>query len=384
MAQLKSNLTKTEYQSTFLPLIEKTSTEIKKLILTSALLFLSLTYLKSKINKLIKDLEEQLPKELHDKDTYILGLRQSADKMIATTYKPIVLTFLGASAILIKRGLTSKKEVSTPIELSDFIVKLEEKPHRLPQKTRAILHERIDVASQIKPNMPDENVDLWSMAKASPRVKDYDKKIKSYINDLTEQEILTGETDRKISIWQKAELDIRHANQMEMLSNLKKQGVKLAWLSSHPDCSKRCQPWQGKLVDLVNHASGPNFSMDYKVENNHVYSLTDIMNQVDKYGYKNNIINGFNCRHHIIPWTPNSLPPREYTARDIKKERRINANLREMERKIRNLKQKAILYGRINKEEGLWYKRKAQLLTEKYKEYANKNGFAWYEYRIKV
>ena len=55
-----------------------------------------------------------------------------------------------------------------------------------------------------------------------------------------------------------------------------------------------------------------------------------------------------------------------------------------MEREIRYYKQQSILYNSIDKRIAKQYKLKAEKLTERYKNFANKNGYAWYQWRITV
>ena len=84
--------------------------------------------------------------------------------------------------------------------------------------------------------------------------------------------------------------------------------------------------------------------MRKRIDGNTVYSLKAVTSQVDKYGYTNNIIVGFNCRHKLVPYKKGSLPPTEYNAEEVKKQREINAKLREYEREIRKLKRLSIFY----------------------------------------
>ena len=122
-----------------------------------------------------------------------------------------------------------------------------------------------------------------------------------------------------------------------------------------------------------------------KVDGEWVYSLQDIMAQTDKYGYHNNVINGFNCRHYLIKYEPGKRPPKEYSEQDVKRMRAINNQIREYERKIRDYKTQEKLYNIVdNKKEASKYRRFASQLTDIYKKYCDKNGFAWYDYRIKI
>lgn len=121
-----------------------------------------------------------------------------------------------------------------------------------------------------------------------------------------------------------------------------------------------------------------------KLGNQTVYSLTDIMAQVDKYGYHNNIICGFNCRHRLIPYD-GQLPPEKFNEEDVEKQRKIEEQIRAMEREIRKQKTRAALY------EEMGEKRLAKAIREhvkdlvaEYRAFCDKNGYASYDYRIKI
>lgn len=225
----------------------------------------------------------------------------------------------------------------------------------------------------------------WEQAKGTVRVQNYQYEIQRFINSLTGEVITTRETDKKpISLWQKAELDIRHGHQMEMVQEAIDSGKDLWWISSHPNCSKRCEKWQGKLVSVSKKSTMSGFRVG-KVDNHWVYSLPDIMAQKDKYGYNNNIISGFNCRHHLLEYQSGKKPPKEFSERDIAAQRKIEEKIRAGEREIRFYKQKEILYNQIgNVKNAKLARKKANYVTEQLREFCNKNGYAFNEYRIKV
>lgn len=241
----------------------------------------------------------------------------------------------------------------------------------------------VELTKFIEKNKAKITYDMFSQAKASVRVQNYANALKEYISKVSEIPTNAVEKGKKpISIWQKAELDIRHSKQMEMVENAINSGDDLYWISSHPDCSKRCQKWQGKLVSVTKHATMSGFRVE-KVDNIWIYSLTDIMAQKDKYGYNNNIISGFNCRHYLIKYEKGKLPPKEYSGEDIKRMREINNKIREMERAIRQMKTERDMYKQVNDN------RKVKILDVKIKaaiahlrEFCNKNGFAFQEYRV--
>lgn len=361
---MKTNLTNSLYQSRFLPLIQKAETEIKKLIQFYALRLKSKNELRTKIEGIIRGVAKNLPFSLYDREKYILGLKESSDKMIREFYDSVVngfLAFMSVAGLLFIKG----KKPKTPNELLTFQIKK-------PQIYK-------EIVEQVKTPM-------WQMAKGTPYIADYGKAVKKRIKELASTPTVSAEPSGKkpISLWQKAELDIRHENQLNRIDELKNNGVQYAWTSTHPDCSKRCEKWQGKLFDLTAEKSElTGFRMRKKLNGNTVYCFKEVISQVDKYGYTNNIIVGFNCRHRLVPYTGQNAP-RDYDKEDVKQQRKINAKLREYERKIRFYKQQAVLYNKTDPQLAEKCRIIANRLTRAYKEFANRHGYAWYQYRIDI
>lgn len=371
---LKTNLTNSVYQSQVLPVIQRAETEIKKVVSYYGLLLKPRAELIARINGIIMAVNNRLPISLYDRESYIDGLKRTAMKMVKDFYDRVTATFSFIIGVILITGF--KKKVKNPMELQKLIAK--------DSYTRSFIESK------------KADIDIWAMQKGYPNVLNYPQEIKSRLNGLAKTVTVASEPGKKpISVWQKAEIDLRYENQVNMIDKLKNSGVKLAWISTHPDCSKRCQAWQGCLVSLDMHAKNPQKSVkNYrynkssflvgKVDGINVYSLPDIQDVETGYGYKNNVITGFNCRHKLREYTAGSVAPQEFSASEIKEQREINQNLRAMERKIRYLKQQAILYNSIDKQKAQFYKRQAQKLTEQYKQYANKNGYSWYQWRIEA
>lgn len=353
------------YQSKILPIIQRAETEIKTLVLTAFLYAQPKAMLIGSILAILERVKKQLPTEFGDLSSYTNGLMLSAERMIMIGYNKPQLAYNIA-----KRSLESTApypvNITSPKQLNDLIT---------------------------------NKRDLWAEAKASPNVVDYPKQLKATINRLSEMPVVAQEDGKQpISIWQKAELDTRYEGQKKMLNDLKEQGVQLAYISSHPDCSKRCQTWQGALVDLNKVAISPSYKADKKgihyqkssfivgrEGRTPIYSLTDIMNCVDIYGYNNNIICGFNCRHRLIPYEPGRVAPTQYSDKEVTEQRNIELKIRELERKIRLLKTKEYLYNKSgDKLTANAYRRAWKNLFEVYKRYCEKNGYAWLKYRTEI
>lgn len=347
-------------QSRFLPLLQNAEIAIKKTITKYFLNMGNLYDLRLVINTYISEFDKKrLPLDIENRDSYIRGLYVMANKVYNELNKRRK-EFIGILSLItttyISKGLEMPK-ISTPQELSKFIVE---------NKQTFVKY------------------DMWSQAKASVRIENYPQQLKEYINKVSQIPTTAIDGGKKpISIWQKAELDIRHNKQMQMVEDARNSGNDLFYISSHPDCSKRCQKWQGKLVSVTKRATKENGFKVGKVDGKWVYSLTDIMAQTDKYGYQNNIISGFNCRHYLIKYEKGKNPPKEYSAEDVKRMRDINDQIRLMERQIRMFEeQKQMFRVAGNKKEYNILDRKINVAIKNLRMFCNKNGFAFQQYRV--
>lgn len=328
---MKSVSVDTKYQSTFMPIIQQAETDIKKAIFLAFLLSTGEFPLRLEIIRIIQRVERKLG-NLKDKTSYINGLKYSANKLILAYYRKPIAEF---------------KKMNLPVQI------------------------------------PKE-VFVRAKAKGNVTIQDYAKKLKERMKELAEAPITTNEPNKKrISLWQKAELDVRYEHNMKMIEDLKAEGHDLCYLSTHPDCSERCEKWQGKLVSLTEHAKYSNFRVGKK-DGQWVYSLPDIMAQTDKYGYHNNIISGFNCRHRLYPYR-GQKPPEDYGEMTIAKQRAVESRIRSLEREIRKAKQdREFLLQAGKKDLAQTQTRHISKMVEDYKKYCNRNGYEWEQYRINI
>lgn len=352
---LKEGVTDAKYQSTFLPIFQDAETRIKTLILLAFLDMKSPLLLRMAIAAIINDVAAKIPDSLHDKQAYIEGMRKRSELYIRNYYNQPKRTFEMARSRLVntKPADVELPKIVTPRELMNYT----------KQNKRS----------------------MWPEAKATPYISNYSEEVFKKMDEFAATPMTTFEPGKKpISLWQKAELDVRYNKQMKMLQDLKDSGVEYAWTSSHADASKRCEPWQGKLMDLNRNATMTGFRVG-KIDGHWVYSLTDIMAQTDKYGYHNNIICGFNCRHRLIAYQPDKAPPKKYTKEEVAEQRKIEERIRRMEREIRLQKTRLLFYERIGEKKIVQNLRQhIKILIERYKNYCERNGYAWYEYRIKI
>ena len=324
-----------QYQSTFMPIFMDAETRIKSEILLAFLHMRSEFLLRARISKIIESVANRI--SIADKAAYLNGLRMTANNLIIRFFRK---------------------------PMSQF---------------------RID-------QVTDTPMELLRGAKGSVTAKDYQKQLRQRIAQLAEQPSLAYEPGKKrISLWQKAELEIRHDHNEAMIENLKEKGVDLCYISSHPDCSKRCERWQGELVSLTEHAPNPGKYVNSpkssfivgKIDGRTIYSLPDIMACTDKYGYNNTVIAGFNCRHVLHPYN-GQKPPIEYTKEQVKTQREVEANIRKMEREIRRAKTQVYLMKQARDPAYKSMKEKVRKMVAHYKSYCTTNGYAWEQYRISI
>lgn len=361
MEHQHQQLTKPEQQR-FLGDLSRAETRLKCLVVLAVLTLKPKMVIYAAISRLISELV--LSETVIEGDKYLLGLKSSAIEMVRELYPKVEKAHKIMSEALLKAGAITEKQAETPLSLFDTLSKKSQK-------------DMVIAESKVK--------DIWAKRKGVPNVSDYAKQVKRYIGEASKTDFAPAHDGKKpITMWQKAELDLRYQSQLEMLEEKKATGDKLWWISSHPDCSERCAKWQGKLVNITDHAELSGFRMKDKEGGHTVYSLTDIMAQKDKYGYNNNVIIGFNCRHRLLPYRKGETPTEEYSKEEMQRERKVNATLRAMERAIRKIKQEADVTRIYDPARAKRLHEWAKTLTEKYKKYANDNGYPWFPYRIEA
>ena len=330
-----------------MPIFSNAEARIKKLVVFAF-------WVKMPKVMLIAQVKKDIPKDLYNRSSYINGLVKSSSKLVKEYEKANLMFEKYKKKLINGEGIV--RFVKSPEDLHTLMTK----------------------------QTPRERKLMWSEAKGSPNVSDYQKEVRKFIESVNERPFVTSEKGKKpISLWQKAELDVRYNKQMEMLQTMLDQGIEYAWISSHPDCSKRCEKWQGKLVSLTKH--GVYGFRIGKLDGHTVYSLPDIMEQVDKYGYHNNIICGFNCRHKLHAYTKGSSAPTSYSKEEVAKQRAIEQKIRMMERQIRLLKMNLNHYTIIDDKNAVRIlKRRIKTQVAAYKSFCQKHGYAWYDYRIDV
>lgn len=220
----------------------------------------------------------------------------------------------------------------------------------------------------------------------TPIIEDYRSKYQNVIKTLSADPPkiidLEGQKPYTMSLRNRAEMKVRYEANMQDLArqraNMEEGGNKLVWISTHPNCSPRCQGYQGKLYSL-DGTSGT-------IDGIH-YEPIEVALRGPK-GDGNGCIDGYNCRHRTIPYTKGSKPPSDYTDEEIKREYAIDQRQRAYENNIRQMKMEEKLLRSSGSKEDLkqaqLLRKKWQRATKTYEAYSIQQGRAFYRWRCAI
>ncbi len=181
------------------------------------------------------------------------------------------------------------------------------------------------------------------------------------------------------SLRNRAEMEVRYAAHTQNIEELRAAGVKLVVASVHADCSDRCYKWQGRIYSLdgtsgTTEDGKPYVPLETATE---VYYTTKAGKT-----YRNGLL-GFNCRHYLIPYKPRMVIP--HVSRETQqRENAINIRQRELERRVREQREKALIFRNIDRELYLKARRRAIAANKEYMKFSKDNGRAYYPSRVKL
>ena len=185
-----------------------------------------------------------------------------------------------------------------------------------------------------------------------------------------------------------AEMNVRFNAYLENKRALIAKGVKLVYVRPHSNCSKRCQPYQGKLYSL-DGTSGSIDGRDYVPIEDASEKVTCTSKRTGKQYYCG--LFSYNCRHVMVEYK-DGMNFEIIPDAVIEKQRNIEARQREMERKYRALREKAELYGILyhrsgNKEihaEATKARKAAASLKKHYIAFSQENKVTYYPTRLQI
>lgn len=209
--------------------------------------------------------------------------------------------------------------------------------------------------------------------------KDYfDKYVVPVFDRIAEQKALDpDDISGSNSLRNRAEMEVRYDAHLRSIERLKSSGVRLVVCSVHADCSERCSGWQGRVYSL-DGTSGVTADGRRYVP---LETATDVY-YTTKAGktYKNGLL-GFNCRHELYSYRDGMVIPHVDQDTQVK-ERAIDRRQRELERRVRDYKERALIFKNIDRERYAKSKRLASVWQKEYVQFSKDNGRAYYPSRI--
>lgn len=204
---------------------------------------------------------------------------------------------------------------------------------------------------------------------------EYEKEVKKRIENIAG---MTAKVDynSRYSLRASVEIELRNERNQKQIEDLRNDGVQLAWINTHVNCSERCQPWQGKLYSLDGTYG--------KIDGISYQPLENATEIYDKYGYKNGCLSGFNCRHRLVKYSK-GFKPIAIPAKEIKWQRHLEQQQRYMERTVRKYESLALI-NKANKEtkEYRHYKSMAKSWADKYEKFSKRNKIPFYPSRLDI
>lgn len=181
------------------------------------------------------------------------------------------------------------------------------------------------------------------------------------------------------SLRNRAEMEVRYDEHLSSIEELRSNGTRLVIASTHADCSERCAPFQGKVFSLDGTSGTTSDGRKYVP----LEVATDVFYTTKKGKvYKNGLL-GFNCRHYLMPYRQNFVPPK-ISAKEEKVQRDITKKQRELERNVRVWKTKALEYKNIDNAKYAKARKNAMEWNKRYIKFSKDNERAYYPDRTKI
>lgn len=188
--------------------------------------------------------------------------------------------------------------------------------------------------------------------------------------------------NRRVSLRNRAEFEVRGQWQRDQIAQLKASGVKLVICSTHADCSERCRPYQGRVYSL----DGTTGTTDDGRHYDPLEAATN--NPRDQYKtksgkiYQNGLL-GFNCRHFLVPYKTGYYFP-EPNKDEEERQYAITEEQRRLERLVRKWRTKAVTDQGQDGKNYETAKAKAEFYNNLYIKFSKSNNRPYYPSRTRI
>jgi len=292
--------------------IEEASTKIKAIIAEDYRLGIPVKETRSKVAKIISETVLQFkdrPRMFNDARVGLLNLFNSA---YYTYHENMKVVNKGIMSTLLVKGIINSKGEFT----------FNKQSYQL--KVDGLL-----TGNQVKPSDLLGNEQFrgfrTEVFATQPMIRQYRARVREQYLQLATMNPMVDTQSLRL----KAEINVRYEESIKEEAKRKQDGVKLVWINSHSNCSKRCEKYQGKLYSL-DGTSG--------VKDGNRYQPIEVAKQGPD-GDGNGCTSGYNCRHYTIPYETGSTAPTEFDAKVIEQQRELDRKQRYYETQIRTKKQ---------------------------------------------
>lgn len=249
------------------------------------------------------------------------------------------------------------------------------------------------ISANVLADIKDDDLDEGAYRRGTAGDTYYNDIHKAVVKEMAELTSKSQSDENKylgnVNIRNIAEMGVRYDEYLKTKKQLISEGVRLVYVPPHSNCSKRCQPYQGKVYSLTGQPEKYDRGMAQPIEN--VADKVTVKGKRDPSRVYAAGLFAYNCRHTMTPYhegqnlevIPDSV---------IENQRAIEVKQRAMEREIRALREQHMLYKVIldeSKNKGLkaettaiWKKYLAK--REEYRTFCRKNDVPRYDDRLKV
>lgn len=195
--------------------------------------------------------------------------------------------------------------------------------------------------------------------------------------------VAAREGKRPTSLRNLAELEVRYQERQKTLGALVDNGINYCICSQHNNASARCQNLQG-LIYKIDCDENYTEKKPILLGKNHLKPIGHIDGK-PYYSLKEAISHGllgYNCRHRLIQYKKGMKTPKPIPEKEITKERNIEMQQRELERKVRYCKKKQALAQ--NPAERKKWVNQSKLWQKKYDDFCRQHNLVIEKWRCSI
>ena len=263
----------------------------------------------------------------------------------AESYREELEEFADEAYEQTRRMVGSKTAYALALTLANPVTLTEKQKQEIAQNASVTMYVPPEQVARLAPRHDLGRTAYSSATAADKYYREVHKETKQLLANFTEltegKQYLIRVNPRSIS-----EMNVRFQAYQAQKQKLISEGVKLVYVPPHSNCSKRCQPYQGKVYSLTGQRE--------QYDRGTAIPIEDVAENVTVQGKRDPSrtyyagLFSYNCRHRMRPYHDGQFL--EVIPKDvIESTRKIEQRQREMEREIRTLKEQRLYYRVIKK-----------------------------------